>query len=242
MTSQTAFRTAVLDPASAVPPGLVNPDGTAATRRFDVYRNNVAVGLTEALETGFPVLRKLVGAEFFRAMAGVFLRRYPPRSPLMMQYGAEMPEFLAGFAPVAHLPYLPDISLVELALRQAYHAADAAPLDPGALAAISEDGLSGLRLRFAPAVTVLSSDYPIHAIWRANTGGDRAATSGGQSVMISRADYDPQIDLLSSAQAKALSRLLSGGALGDVCDHPDFAALLALLLARSAIVAIHTEE
>ncbi len=70
MTGQTEFATALLDPAQPTPEGLQNPFGGPAAKRFDVYRNNVAVSLTEALETGFPTIAKLVGMIFFKAMAG----------------------------------------------------------------------------------------------------------------------------------------------------------------------------
>ena len=109
MAGQAEFARAILDASLAAPEGLTNPDGAPASKRFDVYRNNVAVSLTEALETGFPVIRKLVGEEFFKAMAGVYLRRHPPASQLMMFYGQSMPAFLDEFEPVAHLHFLQDI-------------------------------------------------------------------------------------------------------------------------------------
>ena len=43
MTGQTAFTTALLDHAIPAPAGLTNPFGGPAGKRFDVYRNNVAV-------------------------------------------------------------------------------------------------------------------------------------------------------------------------------------------------------
>lgn len=76
--SQTQFITAVLDPMIDTPQGLVDPNGNPAGKRFDVYRNNVVASLSDALGVAFPVVQKLVGDEFFRAMAGVYLRQHPP--------------------------------------------------------------------------------------------------------------------------------------------------------------------
>ena len=167
--TQTAFVTALMDPAQPVPDGLVDPQGRPVVKRFNVYRNNVASSLTKALEAGFPVIRKLVGDEFFAAMAGVYLRAHPPTSRIMMLYGTQMPAFLARFPPVAHLPYLPDIARLERAIRQSYHAADATPLAPETLAAITPDTFLHARLTFAPSLQIIQSDWPIHAIWLANT-------------------------------------------------------------------------
>jgi len=202
ITTQTEFRAALLDPTRAAPAGVRNPGGAQATKRFDVYRNNVAAGLTDALETAFPVVDKLVGNEFFRAMAGLYLRAHPPHNPLLMYYGADMPAFLTAFEPAQTVPYLPDVARVELALRHSYHAADATPIAPDSLAALAPDTLPHVTFGFAPSVFVIPSAYPLHSIWWANThGGDIAKTA--QPVLITRAGFDlgPLLGLLLSRNA-----------------------------------------
>jgi hypothetical protein len=66
---QAQLAEAILDPRLTVPAGMIGPDGDSSTRRFNVYRNNVVLGLCETLGAAFPVVRGLVGEAFFTAMA-----------------------------------------------------------------------------------------------------------------------------------------------------------------------------
>jgi len=88
----------------ALPEGLTARAAGEVERRFAVYRNNVATGLIRALGRRFPVIERLVGADFAAAMFGEFGLRHPPESPVLLAYGEAMPGFLATFSPVAHLP------------------------------------------------------------------------------------------------------------------------------------------
>lgn len=240
MTDQPTFAAALMDPAQPAPPNLQNPFGGPAGKRFDVYRNNVAVSLTEALETGFPTVRKLVGAEFFRAMAGVFLRANPPEDPRLMLYGAKFPGFLARFDPARHLTYLPDVGRLDLGLRQSYHAADATPFDTRGL---DPSAVMALRPRLAPATLVLSSRFPVFSIWRANAEAHapRPGTAP-EDVLIARKGFDPAPHLLPPGGltlARALKgRLTLAEAMArTLADHPeaDFAALLTLVFTSGAL-------
>ncbi|MEL7299022.1 MAG: DNA-binding domain-containing protein [Pseudomonadota bacterium] len=244
MTRQGAFRRAILTPEAAAPEGLSDGQGRAAGKRFDVYRNNVAVSLTDALVTAFPTVHGLVGDDFFRAMAGVFLRQHPPASPLMMFYGAEMPEFLAGFAPVLHLPYLPDVARIDLALRQAYHAEDADPIAPEALQ-MEPEALMAVRLTFAPAVQIIRSSYQIHGIWKRQRGGPKPAARS-ECVLVSRPGFDPEVDPIAPEAAAFLEALRSGATLGTALETSTLdpatglGPLLGLALRRGAFTDLTT--
>jgi hypothetical protein len=241
--SQAEFAHALRTPGADRPEGLSDGTGRPATRRFDVYRNNVTVALTEALETSFPCLRKLVGAGNFRLLARAFLAAHPPSSPLMMFYGAEMADFVAAFPPTRAIGYLPDIARLELAMRTSYHAADAAPADPGQLQGLAPDALMAARIGLVPSLQLLRSDWPIHAIWRFNMVPEAPKPEmAAQDVLILRPDLDPELHLLPSGGAAFVAALARGRRFGDALAAAeaqdsafDLAPVLTLLIAGRAL-------
>ncbi|MEP2717277.1 DNA-binding domain-containing protein [Pseudophaeobacter sp.] len=250
LVDQASFTRAVMEASAPVPLGLVDQDNTPAGRRFSVYRNNVAVSLTEAMHSAFPVITKLLGRENMDGLAGIFLRAHPPSSPLMMFYGAEFPTFLEGMAQLNHLGYLGDIARLELALRQAYHAADAEPIDPQLLASQSEHDLLAAAVTLAPAVQLLCSPWPIHAIWLMNTeAGAPPPQTGAQNVLITRAEFDPVPQVLSAAEARWVSALQEGASIGEALEQAmqldtdfDLGPPLTLLLQGGAITGLESRR
>ena len=241
---QTTFSTALLDPEVPRPIGLLDGQGAPAGRRFDVYRNNVATSLTEALETAFPTLRKLLGEANFKILAGVFLRKHPPSSPVMMFYGEEMPQFLADFGPTSDTGYLPDIARLELCLRHSYHASDANPIDPTDLQSLPPDQLMEARFDFAPSCILLQSDWPVYAIWLFNNqDGAPKPEMASQDVLIARTEFDPDIHLLGTGAGAFVRALMDGDKFGASLeiistDTFDLSSTLALLLGAGAIIKI----
>jgi hypothetical protein len=240
--SQTAFAAALLEPEVTVPAGLVDPEGRPAHKRFSVYRNNVALSLTRALEAAFPTVRKLVGDEFFAAMAGVFLRAHPPRSRMLMLYGAAFPGFLEGFGPVAHLGYLPDVARVDQAMRESYHAADGAPLSEVEFQRLIGPDIAGLRLRLAPSVRLVRSRWPVVSIWAANHEAGPPPRPGAEDALILRPEFDPRPQILPTGGGAFVAGLIEGVPLGACVDRAgaglDLAAVLGLLIQGRAIIGV----
>lgn len=248
MNFQSEFYNAVLTPEADVPAGLTDGHSGAAGKRFDVYRNNVTVSLTEALETAFPVVRKLVGDKNFKILAGAFLRKHQPSSPLLMLYGAELPGFLETFPPTSNIGYLPDIARLEQGIRESYHAEDATAIDPVQLSEIAPDDLAKVRLTIAPSVRLFRSPWPIHAIWVYNRE-DSAEKPKMQpeDVAVFRAEFDPEVVLLPAGAASFIEALCKGSSLGEAIDKGtedtetfDLSSALTLLVAHQAITDIGT--
>ncbi|HPO18602.1 MAG TPA: DNA-binding domain-containing protein [Rubrivivax sp.] len=251
---QAGFAAALLDPDRPVPPGLRAWNGSDPARRFGVYRNNVIVSLVGALADTFPVVRQLVGSEFFDAMAGVYVRAHPPASAVLAHYGDGFADWLAGFAPARGLPCLPDMARLERARVAAYHAADAEPVTPASIAAhLARPALlPAARLRLHPSCRVLRSNFAVHALWAAHQrddafGGDGPAididTACAMLVLRDAADEVLVVGIDAGA-AGFIGALLEGRRLGDALQQApgvDLAGTLALLLRHGAVVAWHAD-
>jgi hypothetical protein len=158
----------------------------------------------------------------------------------MMFYSDMMPKFLMRFEPAKSLPYLPDMARLELAMRHAYHAADAAPIDAAALGALAPDALMGAPLGLAPATTILTSLYPIYSIYRANTITDAPkAVMQPETVLITRPTFDPVQTLILPSAAACIISLQNGDPLGvamSTADNDlDLGATLGMLLGQGAV-------
>jgi hypothetical protein len=237
---------AVIRTGAGFDEGAIACPNYPAARGIEVYRNNYRGNLHDALAGAYPVIRQLVGEEFFRFLAKRFIEGYPSRSGNLHRYGGELAEFLTRFENTRHLPYLPDMARLEWAWHRAYFAPDAAPFDPARLARIPPEAYAGLRLRLHPACTLLVTGFPVAAIWRAHQDDadfridlDR----GGEHLLVHRKDLRPDIAGIAPAELYWLAQLQQDIAMGAATEatlaaHPDFdvAAALRRWLAQGVLV------
>ena len=147
-------------------------------RGLAVHRNNWRSNLCGALRATYPVVERLVGAEFFAYAANCFIDRYPSRSANLEDYGAEFADFLQTFKPAQGLPYLADVARLEVAIESVLVAANE-----------------------ADARYLLQSPFPVLRIWRVNqpgwTGDDSVNLDAGPDyLLIYRTDQDVLIEPL----------------------------------------------
>jgi len=225
------------------------PSGLDAGR-FAVYRNNRAVALADSLAATFAATQKIVGEEFFRAMAQDFANAHPPRSAVLHEYGAGFPGFVAGFEPAAELPYLSDVARIEWLWSRAYHAANADAITPETLARLDADALSGTRLLLHPSLSVLRSAHPAATIWEMNSRGESAPIDDwrGEDAAVARCGLAVIVRRLSGGEAAFLQALLAGETLGTAheiaaAEAADFdpARLLAFLIGGQLIASLRTD-
>src|SRR6516162_884125 len=168
------MRAGLLDDSSPVAAALL-AEVLIPADRVSIYRNTSRIALTNALRLNYPAVQRLVGEDFFAAAADIFITKEPPRTAWLDFYGAAFPEFLERFRPAASLPYLADVARLERAVSRALHAADAKALAPVELADLPQIAQGSVSFVPHPSVGLLSSKYPVDAIWRAVLARDDAA-------------------------------------------------------------------
>lgn len=218
---QDDFAKSLLDPDLEVPRAVVSAPNGYPEKRFAIYRNNVMSSLVDALGEAFPVIKRLVGDEFFKAMAAQYVRSSPPANPLLMEYGDSFADFFRGFEPASSLPYLPEIALLEQARRDVYHEADATPLSDDFLGTVPENELGGVIFTFKPAHRLAVFDFPSFSIWQMSRleQEGQELPSHGEEVLIYRRGEDVRIRQLSSGGVLFLENLRAGKTLGESAEQ-----------------------
>jgi hypothetical protein len=209
------FAGALLAPAVPAPSGLTRSDGRLSARRFNVYRNNVVVGLVEAVSANYSATRRIVGDEFFAATARAYVGAHPPRTPMMFDYGADFPDFIARFEPAECVPYLSDVARLERAWLEAFHAADALPLDPAQLEAVDMTLAPDVRLTPHPSLRLVTSEHPIVTIWAMNNGDGEPGPlpAGGENALVVRPDAEVHVIPVDAGTATLVAALVVGASM-----------------------------
>ena len=224
-------------------PGAEAPFGLIASpqphRRFAVYRNNVFHSLITALKLRFPAIEQLIGSESFQFCAQLFVQSHKPRTPVLMSYGDEFPDFLGELSFLTDWPFLVDVARIEVARTQAYHARDCVPFRLTDARSETIEALFPCYFSLHPAAIVLSSPFPAATIWEFS--GSAVALMQiewqPQTIAVTRGHYDVQVFIVPDGTAQCLAALEQGLTLEDALNEAsnsvpdcDLSALLVSLL------------
>jgi hypothetical protein len=212
-----AFRGALS--GGSLPPEMLAGAAGEAERRIAVYRNNVAHSLIEALSARFPVICRLVGTDFFAALARLYIDADGPRSPVLAEWGESFADYLSGFPPLAAYPYMGDVARIEYARGRAFHAADSRPVDPAWFSA--QDPWS-VRISLNPSLSVLRLQHPAVSIWAKNQAGGETVRipEGGEIALILRdRGFEVPVRAISPGDAALIDALREGNCLGEAATH-----------------------
>jgi hypothetical protein len=221
--AQQAFSNALFDAKTeplALP--LFKGDARLVEQRMALYRGNLSGSWDKALSSAYPVLKALVGEEFFTALARAYGKAHPSGTGDLNLFGAHFADFLTDFPHVAAYPYFPDMARLEWALHRAHYAAGAQAFDAARLQQMTPEQLDETRLALHPACSLFASEWAVVEVWRAH----RADAVEGLPQELARENYGlivrPQwkaeVLSLNTAAHAALAVLQRKGTLGEALD------------------------
>ena len=233
-------------------PAVIAGDHIDAAARLQIYRNNHRQSLRRALVDCYPVLVRLTGEGFFAWLAHRYTESHPPRAGNLHLFGASLAGFLGDFEGGAGHPWLVDVARLEWAMQASYHAADHAPLDVAALAAVPAERQEQLRLRLHPACRLLASRWPVLRMLEVNQpgyDGDQQVDlgAGGDRVLVSRPGIEVRTEALTAGVFVLLRALADDLTLGEACEQAltvhaglDLGACLQDLVVHRVLVGFET--
>ncbi|MCU1738881.1 MULTISPECIES: HvfC/BufC N-terminal domain-containing protein [Pseudomonas] len=254
MSDQASFSAALLDLQRPCPAGLCSRNGADPASRFAVYRNNVQSSLINALADSYPVVKALVGEDFFRAMASLYVQHFPPISPILNDYGQDFGSFIQGFSPAASVPYLADMARLERLRINAYHAADATPLSPEQIGVYlaAPETLNTLQVHLHPSVAVLNSSHAVVSLWEAHQGEgqlEQVDPTQAEAALVLRLHWQVEVFRIDIGTLVFIQSLQNDCPLElalayayDASAAFDPSHALALLIRYSAITHLHPEQ
>lgn len=198
-------------------------DSMTAEARLRIHRHHVAHSLGSALAATFATVHALVGEAFFRSMAQRFIGQTLPTQPVLAEYGAGFPAFVAGYEPAASLPYLADIARLDWALNVAFHSPMGRRLAAADLARIAAERLPSLSLDLPEGATLIGSRYPLDRIWNAAQPGATADTvdlsDGRADLLVLRRSEDAAFIVLAAGEAAFVVALIEGTSLEGAAEQ-----------------------
>ncbi len=258
---QDGFADALLAPAgTASASTLLAP--LVAQPGFAVYRNTVMKGCIDALQANYPAVVRLVGDEWFRAAAAIYVRSHLPAQPSLLCYGDRFADFIATFEPAGELPYLAGVARLDRFWSEAHVAADAAPLAAEAVARLAPARLAAAVLQPHPAARWAWFDtHPIATIWARNREFTSTLTDAhddppafewqAEGLLLTRPHGRIEWVQLPAAGCAFLDTCARSGTLADaaaaalaVDPHADLALVMATTLEAGAYahLAVHDES
>lgn len=210
--------------AALLAPDRPAPQAVADPRRFAVYRNNVFVGLIDAIAATYPAVLALVGEEFFRAAAREFVMQHPPESPILIAHGGLFPEWIEAFPPAASVPYLGDVARLEWAWNRGYNAADADPMDAAKLTDLPPEQIVASCVTLHPSFATVASPYPVVSLWAQATRRVEPVEldlSKPENALIVRPHEVVDVRAISPVMMAFLQALAGGATIGEASEVPE---------------------
>ncbi|MBL8940542.1 MAG: putative DNA-binding domain-containing protein [Archangium sp.] len=207
---------AVRDTALLVKAGALSPD-----ERVNVYAEQYWLRLRDVLRGEFEHVRAVLGDDDFDVLAAKYVKAHPSTHFSLNWLGQHLPSFLRA-QPVDGAPFLADLAELEWARSQAFIAEDSPVVSAESLSVVTPETAATVRFTLTPSVRVLQHAFDIRPLFRAIADGaswsEIAMPPSPTALVVFRQGFTVFHDAVSSAEAEALTRAMTGATLPELCE------------------------
>ncbi len=216
---------------------LIRGDARASAEdRLGVYCFMYGSRLVEALESQFPRLARLLGAEAFADLTAGYVADHPSRHPSLRELGRALPGWLGARRPNERA--LAPLAALDWARADVYDLADEPAMTLDAPRAFSPERFGELPLKLIAAHRFVEVDRGTEALWDrlAPTAADAPGAvptpleaGPGATLLVWRQEIAVYHRAVDPEERAALALVSAGSRFGVICDalsaaHGDEAA------------------
>jgi hypothetical protein len=189
--------------------------GIAPAQALSVYAGTARSNFTDSLSSSYPVIRRLVGEDYFLQAVRGFHTGHPSRSGDLQPAGIGFAQYLSQLHREDEYRYLGDVARLEWLVQESLLAAAHAPLDLAKLGLVAPADYDDVRFHLHPAARLFASPFPCLAIWEANAGGDAPPPlidlgAGADRLLLLRQRGELKFHRLSRGEQGFLQSLQAG--------------------------------
>jgi len=199
--------------------------GDVVRGRLQTYRYAYGARLVAALRDNFGALPLVMGDQAFESLAHAYARACPSRDPSIRWFGDRLAPFMEQRRDLVPHPALVDLARLEWAMRGAFDAADATPLDPAGLAELATDAWADLEFVPLPSVQVVALQWKVGPVWQAvqQCGGTDVPElpeplAQEHAVLVWRRGLEVHWRSLEGPAAELLQGALAGWRFASLCE------------------------
>ncbi len=188
--------------------------------RMQLYRDSAIGNIIAPLELTYPVIKDLVGDNFFDLMCHKYIEKHWPKSGNMNDYGKKFAEFIKDLEQTKSLPYLSDIARLEWLFHLSSLADDKQQSDWSKFAQLTEENLSKVKIDLHPSTMLIASDYPILKIWEMckENCAEKLDLKQGVNTLLVRKNLKVNLYPLEDNEMAFLRALINGETLMSAFD------------------------
>jgi len=216
---------------------LIRGDARAsAEERLAIYSFMYGARLVEALESQFPRLARLLGADAFADLTTDYVADRPSRHPSLRELGRALPDWLT--ARRGDEPALASLAALEWTRADVYDLADEPAMSLDAPRAFPPERFGELPLKLIAAHRFVAVDRGTEALWDdlAPSSAEASAmlpvspkAGPGETLLVWRQEIAVYHRAVDSEERAALALVSAGSRFGTMCDvlsaaHDDEAA------------------